>query len=243
MKQLLIYIDSTSLSFDEETATLVKVQIDNSIEIGWDLEDILLVTNFDYEYRGVQSIKVSSDLFCWHCPISTKVYVINHLFGSGFFNKREIYWYHDFDAYESDKIKEAEVCLDGCSLGLTAYRRSARWSTSSFFFKGDSGLVFKLWQDVMDYFKADDERSLTFLTRIGNKVGKINTTYNLQMLNIRNCYWEAVKPVKVLHFHPDVVNRHIGANTTDFFIRGKNKLNVTFVSDRLARIFEKHGIK
>lgn len=52
MKNLLIYTNADK-EFSEENKTLVKIHIDNSLELGWDRKDILLYTNFPYEYNGV----------------------------------------------------------------------------------------------------------------------------------------------------------------------------------------------
>ena len=53
MKNLLDYIspdkDLTKTKLDGEADLLAKVQIDNSLSLGWKRKDILLVTNFDYE--------------------------------------------------------------------------------------------------------------------------------------------------------------------------------------------------
>ena len=56
MKNLLIYI--TPNGFDTESEKLAKLQIDNSLELGWKKEDMLFVTSFPYEYRGIKSIVV-----------------------------------------------------------------------------------------------------------------------------------------------------------------------------------------
>jgi hypothetical protein len=52
MKNLLIYI-SPEHKFLPEYDKLVRIQIDNSLELGWKKEDIMLVTNFIFEYNGV----------------------------------------------------------------------------------------------------------------------------------------------------------------------------------------------
>ena len=84
MKQILTYINSNSEdSFDEENKMAVKIQIDNSLSLGWKPKDIMLVTNFDYEYKGVKSIIVGDENYCeCHCP-ATKVYCIVTLFKLG----------------------------------------------------------------------------------------------------------------------------------------------------------------
>ncbi len=39
-----------------KTIRFIKAQIDNSLELNWKLEDIILATNIEFEYRGFKSI-------------------------------------------------------------------------------------------------------------------------------------------------------------------------------------------
>jgi hypothetical protein len=85
MKNLLIYINPAKSFINEawkdENDILAKIQIDNSLEMGCKKEDIILVTNFEYEYRGVKSIVVSDDLYCNHSAgTPSKINVIVDLF-------------------------------------------------------------------------------------------------------------------------------------------------------------------
>ena len=61
MKCLLIYI-SPSNGFDKEHEELTKIQIDNSLDLGWKPGEIILVTNFPWEYRGIKATVLSGDL-------------------------------------------------------------------------------------------------------------------------------------------------------------------------------------
>jgi hypothetical protein len=54
MKNLLIHINPVSKIFSPEHEDLTRIQIDNSLELRWKKEEILLVTNFPYEYRGIK---------------------------------------------------------------------------------------------------------------------------------------------------------------------------------------------
>ena len=45
----------TDYSKMENTFKLIKVQIDNSLECGWDPKDIIIATNFDFKYKGVKT--------------------------------------------------------------------------------------------------------------------------------------------------------------------------------------------
>ena len=62
MKNLMIYISPTG-SFSNPRADLVaddaalcaKVAIENSLQLGWKAEDILLFTNFEYQYGDIKA--------------------------------------------------------------------------------------------------------------------------------------------------------------------------------------------
>ena len=97
MKQLLTYVNPKK-KFNNEHQMLVKIQIDNSISLGWNTDDILLLTNFDYEYNNVKSILVPDDLYCKHHWTTTKLHVIVEALERGLID--ELTWYHDFDCYQ-----------------------------------------------------------------------------------------------------------------------------------------------
>src|SRR5258706_15243964 len=136
MKLLLIYINPNG--FDEETKTLVKLQIDNSLDLGWNKKDIFLITNFDYEYKEIKTVQVAENTCHYPFqPEASKITTIIHLFDMGFF-KNELYWFHDFDAYQLESITEEELELNGFDAGFTDYGRKPNWNTGSFFFRNTS---------------------------------------------------------------------------------------------------------
>lgn len=47
MKNLLIYVNPRK-DWDDETRKLIKLQVDNSLDLGWSSRDIILATNFPY---------------------------------------------------------------------------------------------------------------------------------------------------------------------------------------------------
>ena len=57
MKNLLIFLDPAK-KFIGEYSNLMKIQVDNSLSLGWSVNNIISATNFEYEYRGVRSIVV-----------------------------------------------------------------------------------------------------------------------------------------------------------------------------------------
>jgi hypothetical protein len=57
---------------------------------------------------------------------------------------------------------------------------------------------------------------------------------------LQTIYPLADKPLKVLHFLPSKVNDS-GETALEMFMYGKNRLNIPLMSDRLIKLFKKHG--
>ena len=76
MKNVMIYnkINDKPRWTDEDLFQSFRAQIDNSIERGWKREDIIIGTNFDFEYNGVKN-KLLTDV-CEENPFCNKFYGI-----------------------------------------------------------------------------------------------------------------------------------------------------------------------
>ncbi|MFA5696154.1 MAG: hypothetical protein WC917_01675 [Bacilli bacterium] len=239
MKNLMVYI-SKDKCFNEEYGLLIKVQIDNSLDLGWKPYDILLVTNFDYEYHGVKSIVVGDEHFCACRPRSIKTSIIPFLIDGGLIEKNEWYWNHDIDAFQMNVFDDVMGILKGKDLGLTDYGWRERWCLGSYFFKDTA-------KDIFEYTKPhifnniEDETAMMMLTdndeEIYTRIVRMNVTYNFGQRNVVSNYEKAIKPIKVVHFHP---NRSL---ILDIFMYGKSNLKMPIMSKRLINIFKLHGIQ
>src|SRR3989344_8010450 len=117
MKNLMIYISPTG-SFDNprsdlasnDAGPLAKVQYENSLELGWRKEDILLFTNFHFRYGELKAKNFldMSDFFNKK-PQASKINAIVSLFQKGLIANKETYWFHDFDAFQLRPITEKEI--------------------------------------------------------------------------------------------------------------------------------------
>ncbi len=253
MKNLLVYINPLK-HFDADgkkyrhNSTLVKIQIDNSLDLGWKKEDILLITNFPYEYNGVKAVVLDDSLYCPFRPLSTKTLTVAYLLEKGMVDKGQLYWVHDFDAYQLHSFNELELRLGKACVALTDYGWSPKWCMGSYFFNSSAKDLFGSIKDAIYEYKAEDERALAALTKddtnnITRSIKKINITYNFGMRNVASNYEIAEKPLKVLHFHPYYKDNRLPDTTLNCFMYGKNELNMTLMNERLIKIFNDHGVK
>ena len=203
MKHLLIYINpSKDFDKDYNSRTLVEFQIDNSLEF-CNKEDLLFVTNFPYEYHGVNAFVVEEDLFCINDKKASKVNTIIYLLENNMLG--DLTWFHDLDAFQLHPI---DVELDK-EIGFTSYGWNENWNTGSIFFKPSSLDIFKwIREGVYSYRKGLEERALKILTdsnfnNINSRYQKMNITYNLGMREIEYLVSIADKPIKVVHFPPN----------------------------------------
>ena len=264
VKNLLIYINPRK-DFDDEGKVTIKIQIDNSLDLGWKREDILLVTNFNYKYNGVKSLVISNSNYCtFNHPVS-KINAICCLFEKKLIKKGETYWFHDLDAFQLCEIAEAELEIGNKTDILFPVNQSLRWSAGSFFFKNSSEDIFNWTKNIVYKYEVDEEDALWILTghgiytyeepvtrikgytsdeipeikNINERFKKINISYNFRVCNshwnIRSIYKMALKPIRVVHFH-------LSKRELDFFMYGKNKINTVLMPERLTKIFNRHGI-
>ena len=245
MKNVLIHLNPSG-EFDKERAILARIQIDNSLSLGWKPGDILLVTNFPYEYNGIKALVIDGAHFCEFRPRSTNTVTVPHLFELGLIEDGETYWVHDFDAYQLHPFTEGEPDLGGKAAGFTTYGWSPKWCLGSFFFTASAWETFQQIKDAVYLWETEDERALSALTKrnaqgINSRYKTLNITYNFGMRHVAYNYEAADKPLRVVHFHPFYKDLG-GINTMRIFREGKNELGFPLMTDRLIRIFKDHGI-
>lgn len=249
MKNLLIYTGPDK-KFSEEDSILAKIQIDNSLDLGWKKEDILLTTDFPYEYNGVRSLVVADGLYYDFDKNANKSTVIIYLLNQGIIKPRELYWCHDFDAFQNFFFDEAELGLYGFDLGLTHYSYKPQWQFASLFLRESAKDIFELLDSTIrakPYLSRNNEKTLTHLIADNaiesSRYKRMNVTYSVAKRYIETIYEEAIKPLRVLHFRPSDKDALMTHTALEMFMYGKNRLKIPLMSDRLIKIFTRHGIK
>lgn len=247
MINLMIYINPRG-NFDEGNESLIKIQIENSLDLGWKPDEILLITNFPFEYYGIKSMVIGDDTFCSHSPQSTKSVTLAFLLEQEGILSDNLYWVHDLDAFQVRKFTENEIGMKNFELGLTDYGWKPRWSLGSMFFKNKSrnaSKVFAWIRNEIYNHNIDEEGALTLLTdknykNINNMYTKLNITFNFpacfsgrRRLNAN--YARTDKPIKVSHFRPT----YMGQNFIEKNSNG-NPPGMDMIPASLKKLFKKH---
>ncbi len=251
MKNLLIYTGPNK-AFSREDASLTKIQIDNSLKLGWKRDDMLLVTDFSWEYNGVKAIVVPDGLYYDFDANANKTRVIVYMFKQKMIDPDELYWCHDLDAYELNKISEQELGLDGFDAGFVHYVYKPEWQCSSFFFTYKAKDIFELLDHTIQtrpWKSRNNEKTLTWLIK-HNKIAqdrykKLNVTYSITKRYLEKIYPEADKPLKVLHFRPSDTPQkdpRMPDTAINMFMYGKNPIHIPLMNDRLIQQFRYHRI-
>lgn len=249
MKSLLIYTGPQK-KFSEEDLILARIQIDNSLDLGWKREDILIATDFPFEYNSIKSTIVPDGLYYDFDKRANKLPVVLHLIDQGVIERGELYWCHDFDAYELNKIDEEELGLENFDLGLVPYFYKPEWQFCSFFFRSGAKDILDLLDKTTrarPHSGRNNEKTLTKLIKNNaidqKRYKKLNVTYSIPKRYLDTVFREATKPLKVLHFRPSDKDILMPDSALNMFMYGKNSLKIPLMNDRLIKIFTSHGIK
>jgi hypothetical protein len=242
MKNLMVYI-SPQKEFDEEGKILVKVQIDNSLELGWAREDIVLITNFPHEYNDIKALVLDDDTFCPFKPTVSKINAVLKLFEMGLIED-ELYWLHDLDAFQQEKFTEEDVNLGNKDMGVCNYGRVPMWASGTIFFKKSALVLFLAIQKLCYEWQVTEQKGLRYIAGssvheeevgLGRWVKTMNITFNFNTTNMDSNFRQAEKPIRVIHFH--LTPRFILP-----FLTTQNRTGRILATERFRKILVRYGI-
>jgi hypothetical protein len=219
MKNLLIYINPNH-KFNIEHKAMLEAQIDNALNY-WRKEDLVLCTNFPYEYNGVKAIVGPDSLInkTYHVYprgiINSEVNAIIYLLENKLLN--ELTWVHDFDAWQINPFDFAIIKND---LVMTTYgiyppnklaslegTYDPRINFGSIFFKPASLDLFKLMLSRIEKDNLYAEDAATLMIdgdkNIRDRIQIINQAYNFGVRCHHDNFKISERPLKVVHFPPD----------------------------------------
>lgn len=239
----------------------LKVHIENSLRF-WEAEQIVIGTNFAFEYMGVRTHVIQSDVRNWS-SFSNKLLIVAELIDRGVI--AEPFWYHDLDAFQ---LQPFEFPIES-GVGFTRHTiRRRKLQGGSSFYAPDSFDFPRVMSEGMEIFRAKKEESFFYnlllphpakevkMKRLRkryspecveyaekhfwgytDRLRMLDWTWNLfRVRDFTEKYQQAEKPIKVCHFHPEI------PACAECFVYGMNKHGVRVVDDTLKEIMQKHRL-
>ncbi|HPC84821.1 MAG TPA: hypothetical protein P5234_16450 [Thermoanaerobaculaceae bacterium] len=238
MRNLMLYIVDDPKTDIERVCKNLRLQVDNSLELGWDAEAIWLYASFPFEHRGVSARQVrpparpatarATSFYKTWCILQA----LRELPAD------ECVWYHDVEAYQLVPIPLPPTTRAMAFCLYTARDRMLVQGGSMFF----SGAARAVFERVMDRLVHDrvrkDEYALTEMVGRPEFLGwfeVLDYSWNLGDTDFELRYQLAARPIKAVHFHLD--RRDHAAK----FLDGKNGLGVRPLPERFVRLLARHG--
>ena len=195
-------IDDKRRHSNTELFELFKIQIDNSLYYGWKPEDIILGTNFDFEYKGITAYHLSD--ICTFNIFNNKWYGMLELMKANVLN--DDFWFHDQDNWQINKFEFPEFHGE---VAACTYVRTPEWNTGSVFVKRTA---IEILEYIVESMKMNpiqyqsDENWIAFLrgqSDISSFLSTINTEYCVGYTFLEDRLRTANLPIKIIGYMPD----------------------------------------
>jgi hypothetical protein len=138
----------------ERIFNYLRLQVHNSLDLGWAPEDIIPITNFPFEHMGVKSHELDMNI-CWWSSFANRMRAVNEMIKKGVINDN--FWVHDLDAYQLEPFEFPKECK-GVSFTKHAPGRVKPQGASVFYTKESFDIVDAM-ATTMRAFKAAKEES------------------------------------------------------------------------------------
>jgi len=205
--------------------TLIKAQIENSLQFNWNIEDIILLTNFEFGFMGIHAIPIKLNDFCL---TGSKVFGIKWIMENTEFEGP--FWVHDLDAWQNAVFD----CPDFLDVGFCTYSRPKINGGSQFWRRSGKDILDKIILILSSDKKEREEPTIDKICKNNKRVTILNSTYNVGCSGYQKRWDKADKPVKICHFHP---NNRIAWQT---HCLDRNALNFKGISDELENLIRKY---
>jgi len=180
----------------EKIEVLINAQIDNSIELGWNPENIILIANFDYDFMGVKAIKVDLNKFCW---TGSKIFALKWYFEN---YKDDMVWAHDLDCWQN--VWFQPPLFEG-DIGAVYYN-NPKYNGGSIFWRNTSkDIIDEIVSRLSEENAPKEEPTLNKVfkdKKYKKRIIELNRTYNVGCSGYLPRFEKSIKPIHVCHFHP-----------------------------------------
>ena len=205
----------------------LRAQIDNSLDLGWRPNDLMVVTNFPFTHNGVHGIP-HQDIFPGSAYIN-KWTALRMLWCDGM---QEDCWFHDADAFQ---LIPFEFPQEVRTIGFIHYMKGMQGG-SVFFRRSGQCLLDLLIKRCMDRDVWNEEPVFWETMQEPehrNELTVLNPTYNVGRTRWQRRYDDATKPIRVIHFKPHEKWRYLPTGQS---------VNSFLCPPRLQNILKNHNI-
>jgi len=210
------------------TINALIAQIENSLDVGWRSKDIIVLSNFDFYYRGVKTYDVRLNEFCL---TGSKMFGLKWLFDKN--QVDDVIWSHDLDAWQNVWFD----CPDIKDVAAGQYSRP-KFNGGSIFWTPKCGDIVNEIVKIIsknEYKKEEPTINKVFKSKkFKDRVTTLDYSYNVGCSGFLERFILGEKPIKVAHFHP---HRSLAWET---FALDKHGIDEIPMSDRLINLLEKY---
>ena len=194
-------VDTKRRHSNDELFKMLKMQIDNSLYYGWAPADIIIGSNFDFEYKSIKNYTLTD--ICTFNIFNNKWYGMLELMRNGVLDCD--FWFHDQDNWQINNISFPE--FNG-EIGAASYIRTPEWNTSAMYIKKSAMAILEYIVQSMKMNQIvyqSDEDWIAFLRKnseIKDYLCTLNTQYCVGYTYLDDRINAANGPIKSLGFVP-----------------------------------------
>lgn len=208
---------------------LLNAQIENSLNLGWEINDIILLSNFEHEYLGVKASLLQLD---HKCLTGSKMFGLKYLFENNLIED-DVIWAHDLDAWQNVPFS----CPDFKDVGIACYSNSKFNGGSVFWRKSSKDIINVIVEEITSNSESREEPTLNKILKsktYEERITTLNNTFNVGCSGYAKRWERSLKPIRVCHFHP------YNGTAWETHALDRNGLNVKGISDRLEILLRKY---
>lgn len=198
MKNVLVanFVEKGGRTNKQGLELMLKAQIENSLEVGWQPEEICVVSNFEFEHAGIKSLTTELNKTC---ITGSKMFAIQWLMKQ---KTDDLYWAHDLDCWQSIAFTDMPKFKD---VGVCQYSLP-KFNGGSIFWRQSAQDIVDMVVDGINTKQSNKEEPILndiFKTpEVQQRVTVLNCSYNLGCSGFRTRFVHAMKPIRVSHLHP-----------------------------------------
>jgi len=186
----------------DKISVLLKAQIENSLEIGWTPESMIILSNIDFEFMGVKTIIAPMTKVCL---TGSKIFALKWYFENWNIDDvimNEIVWAKDLDCWQN--IWFDTPIFDG-DVGAAQYSNPKFNGGSIFWKSGSTDIIAAIVEELISNSEVSEEPTINKIFKSKKYIDRIsilNYTYNVGCSGFEPRFEKSIKPIHVCHFHP-----------------------------------------